>query len=236
MIDIHPPHHGTMTRRDMLTHLVIVVLGILIAIGLGQSVEYLHRRHQVHELRQGALADARLYLHDVDENRAAETREIEDLSLRIEQVRGAISEHQPLPPPTYRPALPIDTIRLGNLSAAKASGLINLLTNDEINSAGDAEVGVVKSEALKQRAQEAATKRIAFEQRFQSTYPSGPFNFSRIKSVQLDEYLGMLLEERLRRSDTLAYLDQMHRGSEAYLKGQRRLDKLREAEDDSSIR
>ena len=234
MIDIHPPQRATITRREFFIHLFIVVLGILVAIGLEQAVEYIHRRHQLHELREGAVTDARIYLHDVDENRAANTRQIEDLTARIQQVRDAISQHRPLPPPAYRPALAIDTIRLGNLSAARASGLINLLSEDEIASAGDAEVGVVKAEALKTRAQESATKRSAFEQRFQPEFPSGPYDFSHITPAQLDEYLGLLLDERVRRTETLAYLDIMHRGSVAYLNGQRTLEKLREAQESTS--
>ena len=37
MIDIHPPQHAPMTRREFFTHLFIVILGILIAIGLEQG-------------------------------------------------------------------------------------------------------------------------------------------------------------------------------------------------------
>lgn len=234
MIDIHPPHHAATTRRDVVIHLATIVVGILIALGLEQSIEILHQHHQRNELREGALTDAHIYLHDVDDNRAANTRQIEDLTTRVQQVQEAISQHHPLPPPAYRPAVNFNTIRLGNLDAARASGLINLLSKDEINSTTDAEVGVVKSEALKERAQEAATKRTAFEQRFQTQFPSGPFDFSRITPAQLDEYLGLLLDERLRRTETLAYLDEMHRGTEAYLNGQRSLGKLREAEADSA--
>lgn len=231
MIDIHPPQHAAITRRDFFVHLFIVVLGILIAIGLEQTAERIHEHHQLHDLRQGALVDAGIYLHDTDQNLAADTRQIEDLTTRIQQVREAISQHRPLPPPAYRPALTISTIRLGNLSAAKSSGLINLLTRDEINSAADAEVGAVKAEALKDRAQEAATVRTAFEQRFQTGFPSGPFDFSRSTPAQLDQYLGLLLDERLRRTETVAYLDEMHRGVEAYLSGQRNLEKLRQAQE-----
>ena len=234
MIDIHPPHHAATTRRDFVVHLATIVFGILIALGLEQTIEILHQRQQRHELREGALADARIYLHDVDQNWAANTRQIEDLTARIQQVRESISQHRPLPSPAYRPALSISTVRLGNLSAAKASGLINLLSQDEIASAGDAEVGVVKAEALKERAQDAATRRIAFEQRFQLEFPSGLFDFSRITPAQLDDYLGLLLDERLRRSEAVAYLDEMHRGSEAYLNGQRTLQQLRGAEENSS--
>jgi hypothetical protein len=56
MIDIHPPQHAPMTKRDFFVHLFIVVLGILIAIGLEQAVEYLHHRHQLQEAR-AALAE-----------------------------------------------------------------------------------------------------------------------------------------------------------------------------------
>jgi len=234
MIDIHPPQHAPMTRREFFTHLFIVVLGILIAIGLEQTVELIHEHHQRIELREGVITDARLYLRDVDENRDADTRQVEDLTARIQQVRETISFDHPLAPPAYRPAFPIETIRLGNLAAAKSSGLIHLLSEDEINSFAEAEVAVIKSEALKEHAQEAATKRVAFEQRFQTGFPSGSFDFSHIAPAQLDEYLGLLIEERVRRTETLAYLELMHRSALAYLDGQRDLEKLRAAEQNAS--
>jgi hypothetical protein len=234
MIDIHPPQKSDHTWKDFFLHIGTIAVGILIAIGLEQAVELIHEHHQRTDLRQGAITDARLYLRDVDENRDANTQQVEDLTARIQQVRETISLHHPLPPPAYRPAFPIETIRLENLAAAKSSGLIHLLSEDEINSAGDAEVAVINSEALKERAQEAATKRVAFEQRFQTAFPSGPFDFSHITPAQLDEYLGLLLEERVRRTETLAYLELMHRGGLAYINGQRDLEKLRSAEEGGS--
>jgi hypothetical protein len=235
MIDIHPPHKSDHTWKDFFIHIGTIAVGILIAIGLEQTVEVIHEQHQRTELRKAANTDARIFLRDVDENRDANLREIEDLTARIQQVRETISLHHPLPPPAYRPALPISTIRLGNLAAAKSSGLIHLLTEDEINSASDAEVGVIKSEALKDRAQEAATKRIAFEQRFQTGFPSGPFDFTHLTPAQLDEYLGLLIEERVRRTETLAYFELMHGGVQAYLDGQRDLEKLRAAEESAPV-
>lgn len=234
MIDIHPPQKSDHTWTDFIIHIGTIAVGILIAIGLEQTVELIHRHHQRTELREGAITDARIYLRDVDQNRDANTRQVDDLTARIQQVRETISLHHPLPPPAYRPALSIETIRLGNLAAARSSGLIHLLSQDEINSAGDAEVAVIKSEALKERAQEVATKRIALEQRFQTGFPSGPFDFSQITPPQLDEYLGLLIEERVRHTQTLAYLELMHRGAQAYLDGQRNLEKLRAAEQDES--
>jgi len=234
MIDIHPPHKSDHTWTDFFIHIGTIAVGILLAIGLEQTVELIHEHHQRTELRKAAYTDARIYLRDVDQNRDAYTLQVEDLTARIQQVRETISLDHPLPPPAYRPAFPIETIRLGNLAAAKSSGLIHLLSEDEINSFADAEVAVIKSEALKQRAQEVATKRVAFEQRFQTSFPSGPFDFSHIAPAQLDEYLGLLIEERVRRTETLAYLELMHRSALAYLDGQRDLEKLRAAEQNAS--
>jgi hypothetical protein len=51
MLDVHPPHQSTHTWKDSLIHLATIVVGLLIAISLEQSVEYLHHRHQLAETR-----------------------------------------------------------------------------------------------------------------------------------------------------------------------------------------
>jgi hypothetical protein len=52
MLDVHPPHNPTHTWRDFLIHIATIVVGLLIAVGLEQSVEYLDRRHQVSEMEE----------------------------------------------------------------------------------------------------------------------------------------------------------------------------------------
>lgn len=234
MLDVHAPHEATHTWKDFLIHIATIVVGLLIAIGLEQTVEYVHERHQLQELRQGALDDARLYLHDVDQLRTVNAQQIGELTVRIEQVRQALARHKTPPAPVYKPVPDTNTIRLGNLDAAKASGLVHLLSEEEISSAGDGEVAVVKVEALKDHAQEATLKRVAFEQRFQLDGPDASYDFSAITQPQLDEYLGLLLDERVHRQEALNYLEKMHRGGEAYVNGQRDLEKLRDAEIDAS--
>jgi len=51
MLDVHPPHHPTHTWRDFFLHIATIVVGLLIAIGLEQTVEFFHHRHQVAETR-----------------------------------------------------------------------------------------------------------------------------------------------------------------------------------------
>jgi len=76
MIDIHPPRKSDHTWTDFFIHIGTIVVGILLAIGLEQTVERIHEHHQLVELREGAITDARIYLRDVDQNRDADTRQV----------------------------------------------------------------------------------------------------------------------------------------------------------------
>jgi hypothetical protein len=58
MLDVHPPHNPTHTWRDFFIHIATIVIGLLIAISLEQSVELFHHRHQVAEARR-AIAEER---------------------------------------------------------------------------------------------------------------------------------------------------------------------------------
>jgi hypothetical protein len=57
MLDVHPPHHSPNTWRDFLLHIATIVVGLLIAIGLEQTVEYFHRRHELTMMREELRAE-----------------------------------------------------------------------------------------------------------------------------------------------------------------------------------
>jgi hypothetical protein len=52
MLDVHPPHAATHTWRDFFIHIATIVIGLLIAVGLEQTVEYIHHRREVAETRK----------------------------------------------------------------------------------------------------------------------------------------------------------------------------------------
>lgn len=52
MLDVHPPEHGIHGIRDFSLHLFTITVGLLIAIGLEQSVEAIHHRHQRREAEE----------------------------------------------------------------------------------------------------------------------------------------------------------------------------------------
>jgi hypothetical protein len=97
MIDIHPPGHAPMTLREFFTHLFIIILGILIAIGLEQSVEYLHHRHLAAEARRALLAERDTNESSNQLNIFATKRHQRDLQHDLALLQ-AVRAHQPLPP------------------------------------------------------------------------------------------------------------------------------------------
>src|SRR5215831_134397 len=54
MLDVHAPHETIRTWTNFLIHIAAIVVGLLIAVGLEQTVEFFHHRHQREQL-QAAL-------------------------------------------------------------------------------------------------------------------------------------------------------------------------------------
>jgi hypothetical protein len=58
VIDVHAPHGGLHTWKDFWIHLGTITLGLLIAISLEQSVEWLHRMHERSQLEDDLRVEA----------------------------------------------------------------------------------------------------------------------------------------------------------------------------------
>ncbi len=58
MLDVHPPHSPTHTWKDFFIHIATIVVGLLIAVGLEQTVEYVHHAHQRGELLEDLQREA----------------------------------------------------------------------------------------------------------------------------------------------------------------------------------
>jgi hypothetical protein len=59
MLDVHAPHQLVHTWKDFLIHIATIVVGLLIAIGLEQTVEHFHHKHQVAEVRDSLSVERR---------------------------------------------------------------------------------------------------------------------------------------------------------------------------------
>jgi hypothetical protein len=52
MLDVHAPHETIHTWKSFFIHIATIVIGLLIAVGLEQTVELFHHRYQRHELEE----------------------------------------------------------------------------------------------------------------------------------------------------------------------------------------
>jgi hypothetical protein len=170
MIDIHPPHHAATTRRDFFIHIATIVLGIFIAIGLEQTVEYIHHVHQRHQLednlREELSEDVR---HD-----AGNFRVFAQIRAYTVELKSAVSARRtgmaapPAPPAandSRRHQIPTAP-SIAIWEAAKLDATITLLPSKEI----DVFHGVVLQHDLTFNAlddfQHAAFALESFEERF----------------------------------------------------------------------
>jgi hypothetical protein len=129
--EVHPSHAAIRTWRDFFVHITTIVIGLLIAIGLEQSVEYVHHRHQLQEAR-------RELSKEVDDNRRIVEFNIEStrkaslaLDADIAILRAQQSSRSPAPKKLDYTWEPWDT-RDGTWQAAKQSGSLSLMPHDEL--------------------------------------------------------------------------------------------------------
>jgi hypothetical protein len=57
MLEPHSPHQAVHNWKDALIHIAIITVGLLIAVGLEQTVEYFHHRHQAEHTREILAAE-----------------------------------------------------------------------------------------------------------------------------------------------------------------------------------
>jgi hypothetical protein len=130
MLDIHPAHHAASTWRDFFIHIATIVLGLLIAIGLEQTVEWMHHRHQLHQLEADLHTEGIRNLHiALDNIHGAELRRQSDADQYAEFLLAAREHRAPAAYPAQfimytRPAYAVWTV-------AQQSGTLDLLPRED---------------------------------------------------------------------------------------------------------
>jgi hypothetical protein len=129
--EVHPSHAAIRTWRDFFVHITTIVIGLLIAIGLEQSVEYVHHRHQLQEARRELskeVADNRRIVEfNIESTRKASLALDSDVAILREQQ----SSRPPVPKKLDYTWVPSDTWD-GSWQAAKQSGSLSLMPHDEL--------------------------------------------------------------------------------------------------------
>jgi hypothetical protein len=135
MLDVHPPHTSVHTWKDFLLHMATIVLGLLIAIGLEQSVEWLHHGEQRHQLLEQLDAEHKQSLKDAKSTQVAFADILNFTAKRIMAMQAVAWQNQRYVEPA-RPQLPLyndpdDPV----WRAAKSSGLTSFRARGEMTKA-----------------------------------------------------------------------------------------------------
>lgn len=64
MLDVHPAHHAAATWREFFIHIATIAIGLLLAVGLEQTVEYVHHRRELTEARRELAEEKRFNIEE----------------------------------------------------------------------------------------------------------------------------------------------------------------------------
>jgi hypothetical protein len=99
-LDVHPPHQSIHTWRDFFIHLVTITVGLLIALALEATAEWLHHRHLVHvahtNIRLEIEENRKSLADDLTSVRQDQTRIEGDIKQLVALRGGAKLEHSSL--------------------------------------------------------------------------------------------------------------------------------------------
>jgi hypothetical protein len=225
MLDVHPPHAPTHTWRDFFIHIATIVVGLLIAVGLEQSVEALHHHHQAEHLRNELHAESEQILSDSRRTDASMVYRIQCFNTRIRQVQAVVFRGRPLEPesanePPYfaSPDIPI-------WRSARSSGVTSLLTEGEVNAFAEVEYVQTRTEALIDAFYLSETHLRSFT-RALPPLPGGAPDFSKASPADLKIYLSLLTAAAEATDSYLVWIRILKGAEIAVIAGQSKLEDI----------
>jgi hypothetical protein len=135
ILETHAPHQLVHTWKDFFIHIATIVVGLLIAVALEQSIEALHHRNQRSKLEQEmrAVLESDVKVDDEDFRKLARFRAyLAELRAAIQARLG--SQLSPAEPAVDDPRMAILIIypSLAPYEAAKENGTVALLPTDQL--------------------------------------------------------------------------------------------------------
>jgi hypothetical protein len=135
MLDVHPPHEAVHTWKGFLIHIAAIAIGLLLALGLEQTVETVHHARQRAEIEEQirSVLNADLKIN------AGNFSKFVDLRAYLSELRAAIAARlngapSPMQPPVRdgRAATFILFPGLAPYEAAQQNGTVALLSEHRI--------------------------------------------------------------------------------------------------------
>lgn len=227
-MEVHAPEHGIHSWREFLVHMGTVFVGLLLALALEQAVIAIHEAHERAELREALDGDSRQALLDSKRSEINAEEQIAWAVNRTGQVRAALAANLALAPRPRPHFDDMDLIDDAAFKAAKASGLLALLPQQDVLAYSEEDGVIDLTEKTFEDWQRARKNLRAFELEFRS--PTGAYDFSTATPADLHRYLDLLVDVVLT-AVAFRFWNEQDRGLEtALLSGERDLNKLHKSE------
>jgi hypothetical protein len=135
LLDVHPIHAPVRAWRDFFIHIATIVVGLCIAVGIQQTVEFLHHRQQLTELRQALRLEREYNYKTFTENTISwrwGTAELQNNLLVFQYLlQHPGTPQEKLPGALLWATSPFEFVSAA-WDAAHQSGLVTLLPREEI--------------------------------------------------------------------------------------------------------
>ncbi len=135
MIEVHAPHESVHTWKDVFIHIGIVTVGLLIAIGLEQTVEYFHHRHQVAETREALRIERKINIVRFQMETEEMRRFVPQLKMNL-SIYQYLKEHPGAPKEKWPGKLHLYSYNANYIDAvwrtAQSSDVLQYMPQDEV--------------------------------------------------------------------------------------------------------
>jgi hypothetical protein len=227
-MEVHHPEHAIRSWRDFLGHMGTVFLGLLLALALEQVAVAIHEAHERAELRAALENDSRQDVLDSRRTEKYTEGSIDWMLDRADHVRIALATGSAIAPRSQARHLDMDLIDNSAFKAAKASGLLALLSEQEVMAYSEEDGLVVLADTAFDDWQTSRRNLRAFELEFRAA--DGAYDFSKATPLELHRYLDLLMDSILT-ANAFRFWNEQDRGLEmAMLRGERDLNALHKAE------
>ncbi|HEX3838097.1 MAG TPA: hypothetical protein VHW25_14135 [Steroidobacteraceae bacterium] len=130
MLDVHAPHQPTHTWRDFFIHIATIVVGLLIAVALEQTLEAFHRHHQSYAARAAIESELLKNLQYIKENEQHLAEQQRLLQQDLQTVESSMPDAEAIPARQYKWYL--QKPQNAAWTSAKVNGSLALIAPSEI--------------------------------------------------------------------------------------------------------
>lgn len=168
-MEVHVPEHGIHSWRDFFVHMGTICLGLLIAIGLEQSVEWEHRRSERHEIQEAVREDLTNIVRDTQSTATTIRALVTWSETTMHTCRAALQENKSCELALCPRGGSMSPFTDPSFRAARASGLLVLLPQPEIRDLSDLDDRVDIEERFFEVQQSSSRRIQAFERQLGRT-------------------------------------------------------------------